>query len=90
MTEAYAVKYIADAEAARPASRRQEKKPEKWIEEGYKLAISDVYTFGNETGTKDHPLPLPPGYEANAAKVAQQRIAIAGYRLAAVLNEKLK
>ena len=89
-SEAYAAKYIADAIAAHPPSRHNEKKPEKWIEEGYKLAISDVYTFGLETGTRDHPIPLPPGYEANAAKVAQQRIAIAGYRLAAVLNEKLK
>jgi hypothetical protein len=89
-TEAYAVKYIADATAAHPASRRQEKKPAKWIHEGYEVAVSDVYTFGLETGTRDHPITLPPGYEANAAKVAQQRIAIAGYRLAAVLNEKLK
>ena len=89
-SEAYAAKYIADATAANPPTRHNEKKPEKWIEEGYKIAISDVYTFGLETGTRDHPIPLPPGYEANAAKVAQQRIAIAGYRLAAVLNEKLK
>ncbi len=89
-TEAYAAKYIADATAAHPPARHSEKKPEKWIEEGYKLSISDVYTFGLETGTRDHPVALPSGYEANAAKVAQQRIAIAGYRLAAVLNEKLK
>jgi hypothetical protein len=89
-TEAYAVKYIAEATAAHPAKGRQEKKPAKWIDEGYKLAVSDVYTFGLETGTREKPITLPPGYEANAAKVAQQRIAIAGYRLAAVLNEKLK
>jgi hypothetical protein len=89
-TEAYAVKYIADATAANPPARRQEKKPEKWIHEGFELSVSAVYTFGLETGTRDHPITLPAGYEANAAKVAQQRIAIAGYRLAAVLNEKLK
>ncbi len=89
-SDAYIAKYIADATAAHPASHHQVKKPEKWIAEGYQLAIAEVYTFGNETGTREKPLPLPPGYEANAAKVAQQRIAIAGYRLAAVLNEKLK
>ena len=89
-TEAYAVKYIAEATAANPPSRHQVKKPEKWIHEGYELAISDVYTFGLETGTRDRPITLPPGYEAHAAKIAQQRIAVAGYRLAAVLNEKLK
>jgi hypothetical protein len=89
-SDAYIAKYIADAIAAHPASHHQEKKPEKWIDEGYKLAVTQVYTFGNETGTREKPLPLPPGYEANASKIAQQRIAIAGYRLAAVLNEKLK
>jgi hypothetical protein len=89
-TEAYAAKYIADATAANPSKRHQEKKPEKWIHEGYELSISQVYTFGLETGTREHPITLPSGYEANAAKVAQQRIAIAGYRLAAVLNEKFK
>ena len=89
-TEAYAAKYIAEATTAYPKPRHVEKKPEKWIHEGYELAVSDVYTFGLETGTREKPITLPPGYEANAAKVAQQRIAIAGYRLAAVLNEKLK
>jgi len=90
MSDAYLAKYIADAQTAHPAHGRMEKKPEKWIAEGYRIAISDVYTFGLETGTRDHPITLPSGYDANAAKVAQQRIAIAGYRLAAVLNEKLK
>jgi hypothetical protein len=89
-TDAYSAKYIADAIAAHPPKNRAEKKPEKWIREGFQIAVSDVYTFGLETGTRDHPITLPSGYEANAAKVAQQRIAIAGYRLAAVLNEKLK
>jgi hypothetical protein len=89
-SEAYAVKYIAEAVAAHPPSGRMQKKPAKWIHEGYEIAVSQVYTFGVDTGTREHPITLPPGYEANAAKVAQQRIAIAGYRLAAVLNEKLK
>jgi hypothetical protein len=89
-SDAYITKYIAEAVAEHPAPRHPQKKPEKWIEEGFKIAVSEVYTFGLETGTRDHPITLPPGYEANAAKIAQQRIAIAGYRLAAVLNEKLK
>jgi hypothetical protein len=89
-TDEYIAKYIAEVTAEHPAPRHQVKNPDKWIAEGYKLAISDVYTFGLETGTRDHPIPVPAGYEANAAKVARQRIAIAGYRLAAVLNEKLK
>jgi len=89
-SEAYMTKYIAEATAAYLARRRQEKKPAKWIHEGFEIAVHDVYTFGLETGSRDHPITLPVGYEAHAEKVAQQRIAIAGYRLAAVLNEKLK
>jgi hypothetical protein len=89
-SDAYLAKYIGEATAAHPAPRHLGKKPEKWIAEGFKLAVSEVYTFGLETGTRERPITLPPGYEANAAKVAQQRIAMAGYRLAAVLNEKLK
>jgi hypothetical protein len=89
-TDAYISKYIADATAAHPQPRDLDLSPSKRIEEGYKLSVSDVYTFGLETGSREHPLPLPPGYEAHAAQVAQQRIAMAGYRLAAVLNEKLK
>lgn len=89
-SDAYIAKYIAEAILAHPAPHRLEKKPAKWIDEGYKIAVREVYTFGLETGTRDHPITLPAGYDANAAKVAQQRIAIAGYRLAAVLNDKLK
>lgn len=89
-SDAYISKYIAEATAAYPAQERQEKRPAKWIHEGYEIAVRDVYTFGLETGTRDHPITLPPDYQAHAGKVAQQRIAIAGYRLAAVLNAKLK
>jgi hypothetical protein len=36
------------------------------------------------------PLQLPAGYEDNARKIARERIAIAGYRLAHVLNQSLR
>jgi len=89
-SDPYLEKYIADAATAHPAPRDLDLKPSDWIQEGYKISVSDVYTFGLETGSREHPLPLPPGYEAHAAQIAQQRIAMAGYRLAAVLNEQLK
>jgi hypothetical protein len=65
------------------------RKPGKWLDESFALVKSDVYTFGTETGTREHPVTLPPGYEENAKRVAQQRITQAGYRLAAILNAKL-
>ena len=90
LSAAYAEKYIAEALAAYPMPAQIEKDPEKWIAEGFQLAVNNVYTFGLETGTRDHPLAVPPGYQEHAQQVARQRIAIAGYRLAAVLNEQLR
>src|SRR5262249_23766520 len=89
-TDEYVAKYAAEAVAAHPRPKKVEKDVKKWISEGFLLAKSDVYTFGNETGSREHPLQLPAGYVENAQKVAQAQIAKAGYRLAAVLNDKLR
>ena len=89
-SDAYVTKYAAEAVAAHPRPRRINKDPKKWIEEGFVLAKTEVYTFGGETGSREHPLHLPASYEKNARRVAQARVALAGYRLAAVLNDKLK
>lgn len=90
VTDAYISKYAAEAVAAHPAPGKIEKNPKKWIREGFVLAKTEVYTFGNETGSREHPLHLPAGYTENARRVAQTQIATGGYRLAAVLNDKLK
>ncbi len=60
--------------------------PETWLRESFVLDRSDVYTFGRDTGTREHPLTLPAGYEENARRIARQRVALAGYRLAEILN----
>ncbi len=60
--------------------------PKDWMAESFELDKSAVYTFGLETGTKDLPLLMSPGYEEKAKSIARQRVALAGYRLAAVLN----
>ena len=64
--------------------------PLAWAAESFELDKSAVYTFGSETGSKEHPLKLPPGYEERAKRIARQRVAMAGYRLAAVLNKYLR
>ncbi len=89
-SDAYVTKYAAEAASAHPAPKHCEKNPKKWIEEGFVLARTQVYTFGNETGSREHPITLPAGYAENARRVAQAQVALAGYRLAAVLNDKLK
>lgn len=90
LSSTYITKFAAQAVAEFPAPQRIEKNPKKWIEESARIAIAQVYTFGNETGSREHPLHLPESYVENAKKVARARAAMAGYRLAAVLNERLK
>ena len=64
--------------------------PQKWLEESFELVKSDVYTFGLETGSEEKRLTLPAGYEQKAKKIARARMALAGYRLAALLNARLQ
>jgi len=61
--------------------------PLEWIMESFELDRTAVYTFGLQTGSKEEPLILPEHYEEKANRTARQRVAIAGYRLAAVLNQ---
>ena len=89
-SDSYVTKYASDAMAAHPRPKHLEKNPKKWIEEGFALSKTEVYTFGLETGSREHPITLQPAYYENARRVAQARLALAGYRLAAVLNDKLK
>jgi hypothetical protein len=89
-SDAYVTKYEADATAAHPPPGKIDKNPKKWIEQGYQVSRSQVYTFGLETGTREHPIALPETYVENAKRVAQEQTATAGYRLAAVLNDRLR
>jgi hypothetical protein len=64
--------------------------PKRWVDEGFQLAKSEVYTFGTETGSREHPVVLPAGYEINARHVARVQMAVAGFRLANALNQRFK
>ncbi len=92
-TDAYVDRYAAEitAEFTQQNGRRQRlsRDPKKWVDEGFELAKHDAYNFGPENGSREHPLPLPPGYEANARRIARIQWAKAGFRLAAALNAKL-
>jgi hypothetical protein len=83
-------RYARDAVVEVPAPGRLSLDPRRWIEESFRFARRNVYTFGPVTGSKEHPLALPAGYEENAKRIARQRIALAGYRLAAVLNARFR
>ncbi|MDP9112595.1 MAG: S1/P1 nuclease [Acidobacteriota bacterium] len=63
--------------------------PKDWTAESLELDKSAVYTFGLENGTREHPLILPRRYEQKAKFAAKRRVALAGFRLAALLNRLL-
>jgi hypothetical protein len=60
--------------------------PETWVVEGFYNARSVAYTFGLENGSREKPIPLDQAYEDAARPLSRDRLAAAGLRLAAVLN----
>lgn len=60
----------------------------QWIDESSQLAKSKVYTA--PVGAGDGPYHATKKYADQARRVAQQRVALAGARLAALLNAELK
>jgi hypothetical protein len=60
----------------------------KWIAESFQLAKDDVYVV--PIGPGDGPFTLTAPYETKAKTVAQARVALAGARLAALINANLK
>jgi hypothetical protein len=60
-----------------------------WVDESAALAKYFVYTFGQETAATPHPA-IPVVYRNLATTMARHRVALAGYRLAAILNDKLR
>jgi len=61
-----------------------------WIRESFDLARAKVYR--DPIGTGDQPSTIVPGspYETQSFKLARERVALAGARLAGVLNAELK
>jgi len=84
------VRYAREITADYPAGAAVSLDPLVWATESFELDKSAVYTFGLKTGSKEHPLILPPRYEEGAKRIARQRVALAGYRLAEVLNKYLR
>ncbi len=84
------LKYAKDFMGRQPPPVTSTLNPKVWIEEDAKLAKSDVYTFGDGSGTKEHPVTLPSGYMENAQRIARQRLTRSGYILGAALNARLR
>jgi hypothetical protein len=59
-----------------------------WIKESYDLAQTVVYS--DPIGTTDGPFTITPEYKTKAQKIANERVALAGQRLANLINNELK
>lgn len=66
------------------ATNANDLNPQHWIDESFALARTDVYIGPIDLG--DGPYVITAGYKANALHVAQGQIALAGLRLANLLN----
>lgn len=87
-----AINYATRLKAEHPSDSLPEllkaKKPEDWILESRLVAIETCYVRGTLQGTKksDDAHPLPEGYTKDAKVVAERRAALAGYRLASMIE----
>jgi hypothetical protein len=81
ITAAQALPAVDSAQAAQMQERI-------WVQESFELAKQDVYT--GPAARDKGPFELTPQYYATAKRVAEQRIALAGARLANLLNQELK
>ncbi len=67
----------------------KDKDPVSWSLEGRTIAINDAYLHGKLPGTADSkalPPPLPADYLARGKVISDQRLALAGYRLATLVT----
>jgi hypothetical protein len=78
----------ASLEDQHPAPRKVDQKPGTWVREGVSASASHVYSFIG-TCTEDAPAALSAAYHVRARELARERAALAAYRLAAILNDRL-
>jgi hypothetical protein len=60
-----------------------------WVSESVQLAKSVVYSLGEDVDGEVSPKPSA-AYRQKMMDISEQRIALAGYRLAAILNDRLQ
>lgn len=81
---------VASHPAQKTSSRPPRFTPAIWAQESLTIAKTEIYSFGREGGSREHPLALAAGYDVNARRVAEDQVAKAAVRLSAFLNLRLK
>ena len=77
----FANKISSDFKKTDMAAEVKDLNPMNWAKEGITLGVSDVYK-----GIQENDVPSTE-YQKNAQKISSRRIALAGYRLAAILKD---
>jgi hypothetical protein len=62
--------------------------PQTWVEESFKIAQSAVYR--RPVGKENGPFEITKAYRKSASNIAEERIVLAGARLAKLLNDHLR
>jgi hypothetical protein len=75
------------AVSATPDKKKSD--PNAWVEEGSRLSIAFVYRGLAGARSEQGMITVPTAYSHVAKSVAQQRVTLGGYRLAALLNRLL-
>ncbi len=79
-TSAQAIAIVAHYPPSYFADRLKQKEVQQWLKEGLKIADADVYSTPENQ-------PLSTAYVKQGSAIAEQQVAIAGYRLAEMLNQ---
>lgn len=87
-TDQFLNQLVITIQSRNPKPARLDMNPEHWAKEGFDLR-SQVYVFSGD-GTKQSPAILSDAYSVQAKETAYSRAALAGYRLAEFLNQRLR
>ncbi len=79
---------VAKALPPAPAASANVGDASKWIDESFKAARQSVYV--TPIGLGKGPFTITPKYRSDAVELARKRVALAGARLANILNNELK
>jgi hypothetical protein len=87
-SEAAVARLAASLMDETPAPTKLDVKPDTWVKEAMDVAATHVYAVQNCTG-ESAPAKLTAQYLEKAERLARARAAMAAYRLAKILNERL-
>jgi hypothetical protein len=87
-TEAAVARLAASLMDETPVPAKLDVKPETWVKETIEIASTHVYSV-KDCSNREAPVRLSPEYLSKGERLAHARAAVAAYRLAKMLNDRL-